>query len=186
MTELSGLGHVTSVEVFDDIHDNVEVHDALGRTSSDCPIPAIKTDNWYRWDIAINLAGMAAEELVFGNRSTTAGGSRGSDVPSATQTAADMVARFGLGKLLAVFPDDVDRPVYQVVEDVPQLRAEIDSILDTEYARAKTLLEAQRRTLIALARALKEERRLEGERLTVLLGDLETPDRPTKPLELTG
>lgn len=173
MTELSGLGHVTSVEVFDDIHDNVEVYDALGRTSSDCPIPAIKTDNWYRWDIAINLAGMAAEELVFGNRSTTAGGSRGSDVPSATETAAEMVARFGLGERLAVFPDEIDRPVYQVVEDVPQLRAEIDGILDKEYARAKTLLGAERDTVIALARALKEERRLEGERLEALLGDLE-------------
>lgn len=186
MTELSGLRHVTCVEVFDDIHDNTEVHDALGRTSSDCPIPAIKTDSWYRWDIAINLAGIAAEELVFGNRSTTAGGSRGSDLPSATQTAADMVARFGLGKRLAVFPDDVDRPVYQIVEDVPALRAEIDYILDTEYVRAKTLLEAERGTLIALARALKEEKRLEGERLVALLGALETSDRPTKPLELTG
>lgn len=186
MTELSGLGHVTSVEVFDDIHDNVEVYDTLGRTSSDCPIPAIKTDSWYRWDIAINLAGMAAEELVFGSRSTTAGGSRGSDVPSATETAAEMVSRFGLGQRLAVFPDEIDRPVYQVVEDVPHLRAEIDGILDKEYARAKTLLEAERDTVIALARALKEERRLEGERLEELLGDLKTPDRPTKPLELTG
>lgn len=182
VTELSGLGHVTCIEVFDDIQDNVEVHDALGRTSSDCPIPTIKTEEWYRWDIAINLAGMAGEELLLGSRSTTAGGSRGSDVPSATETAAEMVAKFALGNRLAVFPDDVDRPVYQVIEDVPQLRAEIDGILDTEYARAKTLLGAERDTVIALARALKEARRLEGERLEALLGDFKTPGRPTKPL----
>jgi SpoVK/Ycf46/Vps4 family AAA+-type ATPase len=175
MIELSGLGHVTCVEIFDDIHDNVEVHDALGRTYSNCPIPAIKTDDWYRWDIVIDLAGMAAEELVFGNRSTTAGGSRGSDVSSATQTAAEMVARFGLGKRLAIFPDEIDRPVYQVVEGVPQLRAEIDDILHKEYARAKTLLESERDTVIGLARALKDDRRLEGERLKALLKNLELP-----------
>ncbi|QIO70615.1 AAA family ATPase [Rhizobium leguminosarum bv. trifolii] len=175
MIELSGLGHVTCVEIFDDIHDNVEVHDALGRTYSDCPIPAIKTDDWYRWDIVIDLAGMAAEELVFGNRSTTAGGSRGSDVSSATQTAAEMVARFGLGKRLAIFPDEIDRPVHQVVEDVPQLRAEIDDILHKEYARAKTLLESERDTVIGLARALKDDRRLEGERLEALLKNLKIP-----------
>ncbi len=186
VTELSGLGRVTCIEVFDDTHDHIEVHDALGRTSSDCPIPAIKTEEWYRWDIAINLAGMAGEELLLGSRSTTAGGSRGSDVPRATETAAEMVAKFGLGNRLAVFPDDIDRPVYQVVEDVPQLRAEIDGILDTEYARAKTLLEAERDTVIALARALKEARRLEGKRLVALFGDLKIPGRSTKLLEFNG
>lgn len=113
MTELSDLGSVTCVEVFDDMHDCVDAPDALGRTSSDCAVPALRTENWFRWDIAISLAGMAGEELVFGNRSTTAGGSRGSDLTSATGAAALMVAKFGLAKRLAVFPDDVDRPVYK-------------------------------------------------------------------------
>lgn len=187
VTELSGLGRVTCVEVFDDIHDNIEAYDALGRTSSDCPVPAIKTEDWYRWDIAINLAGMAGEELVLGNRSTTAGGSRGSDVPSATERASQMVARFALGNRLSVFPHDVDRPVHQVIEGVPQLRADVDVILDTEYARAKRLLEAERETVITLARALKEESRLEGDRLVPLLAGLRAPDVcPAKLLNLSG
>lgn len=185
VTELSGLGRVTCVEVFDDIHDNIEAYDALGQTRSDCPVPALKTEDWFRWDIAIKLAGMASEDLVFGSRSTTAGGTRGSDVPSATEVASLMVARFALGNRLSVFPDEVDRPVYQVVEDVPQLRAEIDAILDTEYARVKTLLEAERGTVIALARALKDESRLQGERLKALFSDLKFNSGPTKVLEFT-
>ncbi|NKL58329.1 AAA family ATPase [Rhizobium leguminosarum] len=186
VTELSGLGRVTCVEVFDDIHDNIEVYDALGQTRSDCPVPALKTEDWYRWDIAIKLAGMASEELIFGSRSTTAGGTRGSDVPSATEIASLMVARFALGNRLSVFPDEVDRPIYQVVEAVPQLRADIDGILDTEYGRVKTLLEAERDTVIALARALKEDGRLDGKRLQALLSDLKSSGRLTKLLEFTG
>lgn len=186
MTELSSLGSVTCVEVFDDVHDYVEAHDALGRTSSDCPIPALRTEEWFRQDIAISLAGMAGEELVFRNRSTTAGGSRGSDLTSATDAAALMVARFGLGKRLSVFPDDVDRPVYKVFECSPRLRADVDFILAREYLRAKRLLEANLNAVIALAQALKNERRLEGELLKTLLQGLCATDGSTERLEFTG
>ena len=140
MTELSGLGNVNCVEVFDDVHDYVEAHDALGRTSSDCPVPALRTEEWFRWDISISLAGMAGEELVFSNRSTTAGGSRGSDLTSETDAAALMVARFGLGKRLSVFPDDVDLPVYKVFESSPRLRADVDLVLATQDSRTKRLI----------------------------------------------
>ncbi|WP_426122500.1 AAA family ATPase [Pararhizobium sp. PWRC1-1] len=186
VTELSNLGSVTSVEVFDDTHDFVEAHDALGRTSSDCPIPALRTEQWFRWDIAISLAGMAGEEIVFANRSTTAGGSRGSDITTATDAAALMVARFGLGKRLSVFPDDVDRPVYKVFEGSPKLRADVDFVLAIEYSRAKRLLEANLNALIAVAQALKKERRLEGGRLKTLLAGLSAPDSSKERLEITG
>ncbi|XUY30449.1 hypothetical protein RMR21_025525 (plasmid) [Agrobacterium sp. rho-8.1] len=73
-----------------------------------------------------------------------------------------MVARFALGSTLSVFLYEVDRPVSQVVAEVPHLRADIDRILGTEYARVKTLLEAERDTVITLSRALKKERRLEA------------------------
>ncbi|WP_245446268.1 hypothetical protein [Metarhizobium album] len=180
------MGRVTSVEVFDDGHDNFDAHDALGRTSSDCPVPALRTEQWFRWDIAISLAGMAGEELVFGGRSTTAGGSRGSDLASATDAAALMVARFGLGKQLSVFPDDTDRPVSKVLETSPRLRADVDHILRAEYARAKSLLKANFETLIILAQALKDERRLEGDLLKCLLEGLCPTDGSTNRLEFTG
>ncbi|KRC00332.1 hypothetical protein ASE23_12895 [Rhizobium sp. Root73] len=186
VTELSNLGSVTSVEVFDDFHDNVDAHDALGRTSSDCPVPPLRTEEWFRWDIAISLSGMAGEEVVLKNRSTTAGGSRGSDLTSATDAAALMVARFGLGKRLSVFPDDVDRPVYKIFETSPVLRADVDHILRAEYSRAKSLLEANLNAVIALAQALKKERRLEGERLKTLLAGLCTSDGSSERLEFTG
>lgn len=178
---------MTCVEVFDDIHDHAEAYNALGRTSSDCPMPAIKTENWYRWDIAINLAGMAGEELVLGSRSTTAGGSPESDVVRATETASQMVARFALGNRLSIFPHNVDRPVQQIIEGVPHLRADVDVMLAMEYRRAKRLLEAERETVVTVARALKDESRLEGDRLVQLLAGLRAPDVcPEKLLNLTG
>lgn len=186
MTELSNLGSVTCIEVFDDFHDNVDAHDALGRTSSDCPVPPLRTEDWFRRDIAISLAGMAGEELVLGNRSTTAGGTRGSDLTSATDAAALMVARFGLGRRLSVFPDDVDRPINKVFENFPRLRADVDDILRAEYSRAKILLEANSETLITLAQALEKERRLDGERLKTLMVGLSRTDGSMKVLELAG
>jgi ATP-dependent Zn protease len=186
MTELSNPGSVTSVEVFDVLHDNVDAHDALGRTSSDCPMPPVRTEEWFRRDIAISLAGMAGEELVFRDRSTTAGGSRGSDLTSATEAAALMAARFGLGKRLSVFSDDVDRPIYTVIESSPRLRADVDLILATEYARAKNLLKANLDAVIAIAQVLRTERRLEGERLKTLLAGFSATDGSTGHLEFTG
>ncbi|KQV39386.1 hypothetical protein ASE37_21475 [Rhizobium sp. Root268] len=186
MTELSDLGSVTCIELYDEMHDCVEAHDALGRTSSDCPVPALRTEEWFRWDIAITLAGMAGEELVFRNRSTTAGGSQGSDLTSATDAAALMVARFGLGKRLSVFADDVDRPVYKVFQEVPKLRADVDDILRAEYSRAKRLLDANLNTMITLAQALKEERRLEGERLKTLLKGLSATEGSPKLVGMAG
>ncbi len=186
VTELSNPGSVTSVEIFDDFHDNVEAADALGRTSSNCHLPPLRTEDWFHQDIAISLAGMAGEELIFNNRSTTAGGSRGSDLTSATDSAALMVARFGLGKRLSVFPDDVDRPVHKVFETSPGLRSDVDDILKSGYLRAKSLLQANLDAMIALARALQEETRLEGERLEPLLQGLCTTDVSAYPLEFTG
>ncbi|MBP1874021.1 SpoVK/Ycf46/Vps4 family AAA+-type ATPase [Ensifer adhaerens] len=186
VTELSDLGSVTCVEVFDDRHDCVDAYEALGRTSLDSPVPALRTEAWFRWDIAISLAGMAGEELVFSNRSTTAGGSRGSDLTSATDAAALMIARFGLGKRLSVFPDDVDRPVYKVFQEAPRLRADVDEILRAEYSRAKSLLDANLNTVITLAQALKEERRLEAERLRTLLRGLSAAEGPTKLVGMSG
>lgn len=186
MTQLSSLGSVTSVEVYDDLHDCADAHNALGRTSSDCTLPPFRTEEWFRWDIAISLAGMAGEELVFRSRSTTAGGPLGSDLTTATDAAALMIARFGLGKRLSVFSDDVDRPVYKVLESSPRLRADVDVILATEYSRAKSLLKANLDVVIALAQALKQDRRLEGERLKLFLQGLSPIDGPTEHLEFTG
>ncbi|WP_083637580.1 AAA family ATPase [Pararhizobium arenae] len=186
LTELSNPGSVTSVELFDDYHDNVDVHDALGRTSSDCPTPPLRTEQWFRQDVAISLAGMVGEELVFKNRSTTAGGSRGSDLTSATESAALMITRFGLGKRLSVFPDDVDRPVQKLLETSPGLRSDVDDILRAEYSRAKSLLEANLDAMIALARALQQEKRLEDERLKTLLQGLCVADVSIQRLEFTG
>ncbi|WHS94223.1 AAA family ATPase [Sinorhizobium kummerowiae] len=186
LTELSGLGKVTCVEVFDDINDCVETFDALGRTSSDCPVPALRTEQWFRWDIAISLAGMAGEELVFGNRSTTSGGSRGSDIANATETASLMAAKFGLGRRLSVLSHDLDRPIHTVLENGPRLRTDVDDILDTEYSRAKGILESNLNTMITLARALKEERRLEGKRLEYLLTGLYSTDGSSNAVGNTG
>ncbi|CAN7343035.1 hypothetical protein LJR010_001783 [Ensifer adhaerens] len=55
----------------------------------------------------------------------------------------------------------------------------MDEILRAEYSRAKGLLDANLNTMITLAEALKEERRLDAERLRSLLSGLSAREAPT-------
>lgn len=49
-------------------------------------------------NIAMLLGGMIAEEIVFGDRTTSAGGSNESDLHSATRMATEMISMFGFGE----------------------------------------------------------------------------------------
>ncbi|HVE47432.1 MAG TPA: ATP-dependent zinc metalloprotease FtsH [Acidimicrobiales bacterium] len=126
--------------------------------------------------IAIAMAGIAVEEMVFGHPST---GSEG-DLGRATQTARDMAGRFGmstrLGRMRLLHEQ---REVflgrdYLSTRDVSQptmehLDLEIRRILDEQEARAREIVVSNRTALEALASALATRETLEGPELSELL-----------------
>ncbi|MEY9768588.1 cell division protease FtsH [Sinorhizobium fredii] len=164
-TKALGLGVVERIEVFEAVNDN----GALGRTWTEEPTKLIRTESFFRADIAMRLAGMAAEAVILGDRSTTSGGSRESDIAAASALALKMVSKFGMGRRLALFADQLELLEGELVKRNPDLRADVDHLLDEEYARANQILIENQPALLSLAEALNVERCLKGDRLDALL-----------------
>ena len=142
-------------------------HMALGAEASLFP-----TEDDMSARIAIAMAGVAAEKLVFGQIST---GSEG-DLERATNTARDIAGRYGMSERLGrVRVLREEREVflgrdYLTTRDVSQptlehLDAEVRRILDEQEQRARALLLANRDVASALAIALASQETLQGERL---------------------
>jgi cell division protease FtsH len=103
--------------------------------------------------IAAVLAGRAAQEIVFGRNSITAGagGPVGCDLSRATQIAMKLETVWGLGRSgLLWLPTESARDLALY----PEVRVAVRDTLDRAYSTAMKMLAANRRPLDALAEAL--------------------------------
>ena len=119
-----------------------------GRTSYDLFEDNLPTETVLLNRIAMSLAGMAAEAVVFGDRSLGSGGLVGSDVEHATAIARRLVGSYGLGETPFFFatPEELDDE-----RMLPTLEAEAMKILRAQYARVLGILSREKDQLIALA-----------------------------------
>jgi cell division protease FtsH len=125
--------------------------------------------------LAVALGGIAAEEMVFGEPSTGAE----NDLEQATDTARDMVARYGMNprlgrsRLVGRASDaflNGEIPLAPISAGTHQeMDNEIRSLIADAEARATDLIEAHRDVLDALAGRLEVEETLEGPDLEDLL-----------------
>ncbi|WP_429930410.1 AAA family ATPase [Agrobacterium vitis] len=161
-----GVGNVLSVDIFNTLPNGGDVG---GRVLIEYPNTPFRTETDCRAEIVTGLAGMAAEQLIFGDRSTTSGGSLRSDVAEATRLAHSMVTRFGLGRRLSVEIGDVSRFVSSTALSDGLTRADVDAILGSEFARAKSIITSKKAGLIAIAGALRDEKTLDATRVASLL-----------------
>ncbi|WP_430257349.1 AAA family ATPase [Neorhizobium sp. IRS_2294] len=119
----------------------------------------VGTPAYYDNRIAMMLGGIAAEQLVFGDRSDGAGGDPSSDLGVASDVATRMERCLGLGDALSVEFGEGRRPLeYLRVRD-PELRSLVDARLRSQLDRAVDLLTGCRdqfdllvETLIAVGR----------------------------------
>ena len=127
--------------------------------------------------IAIAMAGVAAEELALGQPSTGAE----ADLERATNTARDMAGRYGMSSRLGrvrilrehrevflgrdyLHTRDVSQPTLE------HLDAEVRRILDQQEALARQILESERRVLDVLAGGLLQYETVHGPSLAKVLG----------------
>ena len=121
------------------------------------------------------LGGRAAEEIVF--RDITTGASN--DIDRASQTARDMVARYGMSKRLGTISYLSDDEVFiggsygktkSYSEQVAgQIDEEVKTVIDSAYSKSLELLNANRDKLDAVAEYLMKHESMTGEEFKAVM-----------------
>lgn len=129
-------------------------------------------------DLAVAMAGRAAEELIFGYDKVTTGAS--SDIEQATKMAKAMVTKWGLSDKVGTIDYSADEPKYygnsesDISEETAKLiNSETKRIIDEALQKAKQILTAKRADLEKLATNLLEFETLSGDEIKDLLAGKE-------------
>lgn len=169
------VGKVERVEIFDNVENFAVDVDAHGVTVVEFPKRPFNTRLEMMNLITFHLAGAAAEEVFYSDRSTAASGKSGSDFAKATEIAINMVADYGFGSTPYFLPGSVStNNAFELWQD-QRLRTEVDEILRTEYARAKDMLSDLQLTLETFAAELAKRKRLQGDELEILWPRVSSP-----------
>jgi cell division protease FtsH len=120
-------------------------------------------------DIKVSLAGMVAEEMWLGE--STSGPS--SDLANATGNAVRMVAQYGMGSTLVSHTLLDGRQTFNdsftLALNDPEVRKEVDSILQECKVETREFLERHRRDIEVTAKALVDDDELTGDQFRDLL-----------------
>jgi ATP-dependent Zn protease len=117
--------------------------------------------------LALDMAGRAAERVVFGEASAGAGGAAVSDLARATTMAVAIEAAWGLGDRLSWLGDP--ETVLARLRLDPPLAARVEDYLRRAEERALRILQAQRPVLEKIATALRDKSMLTGPALDELI-----------------
>ncbi len=118
-------------------------------------------------DIMVSMGGRIAEELIFGDITTGASG----DIKRATQVARRMVTRFGMSDNIGVICYDNDDDEVFIGRDLAhakshsekvasEIDAEVKSIIDGCYAKAKAIIQEHEGVLHRCASLLLEKEKI--------------------------
>jgi cell division protease FtsH len=122
-------------------------------------VGGLYTREYLRAQLAVLLAGRAAEEIVLG--ATTTGAV--SDLERVYMLARQMVVDFGFGSSLVANQDPQGKAADAVDEA-------IEALVEEAYSRALTVLNTHNKALATLAYALAEEETMDGDRVREILG----------------
>jgi cell division protease FtsH len=170
-------GHAVAAYLCAKEHRKLEVlsiikrRQALGLLAhSDAEERFTKTKSELEATLRIALAGMAAEEIYFGESGT----GPSSDLAAATELAAQMVGSFGMGKSLISYEavsngrlDSANTAAKVLAND--ETRREVESLLRQHKDQVGYLLETNRDLLEALRDALLEHEELLGDEIASVL-----------------
>ncbi len=133
-----------------------------------------KTSNYFENRIAMLLAGMAAERIVYGNHSIGASGDRQADLNMATDLATMMEVTWGFGKWMMSEVCQTPTELAKLRRRKPGLADVVESVLRAQFDRATAILQSRRELLISLAETLVKKKMLLG---SEIVSAIENHDR---------
>jgi cell division protease FtsH len=148
-------------------------------------------EDYLRARIIGMLGGRAAEEIVYGTRTTGAE----NDIEQATQMARNMVTRWGMSDALGMVQLAPQQNTYlggggSFMGDKPfseqtasLIDAEVQRIITECHEQAKRLLREHRRSLDGLVRALLQRETVSEEEILEATGLARAPDLQNRPLQ---
>ena len=122
-------------------------------------VGGLYTREYLQSQLAVLLAGRAAEEIVLGAVTTGAV----SDLERVYALAREMVVDYGFGNSLVAYDD----PQGKTAEGIDR---QIEALVDEAHERALTILNAHHTLLATFAQTLAEEETMDGARVRELLG----------------
>ncbi|MEP3431186.1 MAG: AAA family ATPase [Roseibium sp.] len=128
-----------------------------------------RTRQDYEAQLMIHLAGLAAEELVFGEIADGGGGGESSDLASATQIATEMEASLGFGDSLVHLIPNGSKQIPELLLTDRTLRRRVEATLDKAYEDARAILEEKKPAHVALVDALLQRHKLEGKEVLEII-----------------
>ena len=130
-------------------------------------------------DIAVAMAGRAAEELIFGPDAVTTGAE--ADFRAATDMARRMVTAWGMSEAIGFVAHAGNDPAAVRSERTAwRIDEEIRRITDEGMEHARRILATDRKALESIATALLEFETLNGAEIGALAGDAQEIERATE------
>lgn len=184
-------GHAVIATVLGLPFDHVEISDvvALDADATYLPVGGVRmrrnpfqeqTAQTLLDEICVILGGIAAEEVLIGNRSLGAGGAIGSDLHLATMTALRLEASYGLGKGLAFLSTDDDDELLAILQRSHIIRERVEAILGEQMNKTTTLVRERKGDLDRIGRMLLEQKRITAADVARLVSGVDSARRLTR------
>lgn len=135
-----------------------------GCATFEIPMVARRDSQFYLNYIAVTLAGLAAEEIVLGNR----GDGANSDLATASRLATAFEVSLGMGSSLVYSSANDDKELEELRRLDPALAERVDRLLQEQFERAKAILLERRDLLERLTTVLCERGMFRPSDLTML------------------
>lgn len=155
-----GYGELVGVFVARQLSPRIREQQAGAAVFRNTPI-SFKDRQSYLDEICMNLAGIAAEQVIFGRHGDGGGVGSDNDLRRATRLAHLVESNFGMGdglRFIEVPPNGGS------VQGDRQIARKVDQILRFEFERAKAILSEERPLLEALSNELQDSGRVSAER----------------------
>ena len=159
-----------TIEVITVLHEVALSGDRAGYVGWRRPNPLHRSRESYVNEIAMFMAGRAAEDVILGVVTDGFGGGKGSDLHRAADVATLMEANLGLGQGLSYNRVTSSEDLEKLRQSDPVLRRRVEKLLAIELERAKSIVLGHRRQVEALANAVLEKGLLGPQDVARLLG----------------